>query len=183
MIETAARLNTQAIQLANAGSYKEAIACFVKAIKIEKNNATLWFNLGLTYRDSGNFQSAVETLKKAHEISPENAEIIEELSTILYTEGFLDEAQEYCLDSLKINPESYRLFNIAGVIFFNQELYEKASFAFENAVMINPYYSDALYNLRDTYNELNNKTGADECAKRLKELKRNEELNVTGEIH
>ena len=38
MIETAARLNNQAILLANAGSYKEAIACFVKAIKIEKNN-------------------------------------------------------------------------------------------------------------------------------------------------
>ena len=42
----------------------------------------------------------------------------------------------------------------------------------EQALCINPYYTDALYNLRDTYTELNNKIGAGECDKRLKELEK-----------
>ena len=43
--------------------------------------------------------------------------------------------------------------------------------AFERSVSINPYYYDALYNLRDTYDELGNKAGKEICQERLQKLK------------
>lgn len=175
MTETAERLNNQAIVLASDGSFKEAIACFVRALTIEKDNAILWYNLGLTYRDAGDFLRAHDSLKNALKISPENTEIIEELALILYNHGFLEEALEYCASGLSIDSDNFHLWNTKGVILFNKKEYEKASYAFENAVILNPYYYDALFNLRDAYKKLNNKIGEQECSIRLRELKKNGE--------
>ena len=63
-----------------------------------------------------------------------------------------------------------RLWNTLGVIFFNQEEYESAAEAFERAVSINPYYYDALYNLRDTYDELTIEAGKAVCQEKLSNL-------------
>ena len=57
-----------------------------------------------------------------------------------------------------------------GVVYFNQDDYGSASEAFEQALTINPYYYDAIYNLRDTYIELGNHLGAQECDTKLKNL-------------
>ena len=54
MLERSDTLNNQAILLASDGAYNEAIACFKRAIVIDKENYLLWFNLGVTYRDAGN---------------------------------------------------------------------------------------------------------------------------------
>ena len=62
MIETVERLNNQAIILAKDGSFKEAIACFARAITIEKDNSLLWYNLALTYRDAGQLKEAKDAL-------------------------------------------------------------------------------------------------------------------------
>ena len=51
------------------------------------------------------------------------------------------------------------------------EKYEDAAEAFEMALSIYPNYYDALFNLRDTYLELGNKTGAKECTECMKRLK------------
>ena len=67
MIETAERLNNQAIILAADGSFNEALACFARAITIEQNNSLLWYNMALTYRDAGKLKEAEESLKKALE--------------------------------------------------------------------------------------------------------------------
>ena len=66
MLETSENLNNQAIELASQGDYAEAIACFQRAISIEKENYLLWFNLGLTYRDAGNINGARAALEKAY---------------------------------------------------------------------------------------------------------------------
>ena len=67
MIETVERLNNQAIILAKDGSFKEAIACFARALTIEKDNSLLWYNLALTYRDAGHLKEAKHALFKSKE--------------------------------------------------------------------------------------------------------------------
>jgi tetratricopeptide (TPR) repeat protein len=79
------------------------------------------------------------------------------------------------MKGLNLNPENYRLWNTRGVDFFNKGDYNEACESFENAVYLNPYYSDGLYNLRDTYKELGNKTGENVCNIKLQELKKNGE--------
>ena len=70
----------------------------------------------------------------------------------------------------KAYEQNYHLWNTLGVLYFNQSDYESASEAFEQAITINPYYYDALFNLRDAYGELGNTVGAAICAQRMREI-------------
>ncbi|MBO4404002.1 MAG: tetratricopeptide repeat protein [Treponema sp.] len=168
MIESCEKLNNQAINLAASGNFEEAIACLKRAITIEKENYLLWFNLGITYRDAGELQKAKEAVEKAFIMNPEDGEIIETLAHLSLTLGNMDEARRYTILGINIQPENAHIWNTTGVVFFKSGEYEEASIAFEQALILNPYYYDALYNLRDTYEELGNKAGYESCVEKLK---------------
>lgn len=170
MRESPEMLNTQAIELASHGEYAEAIACFKRALEIEKTNYLLWFNLGITYRDSGDLTLAKASLERAHELESEDDEVIEMLALVCFDAGFADESLQYCAEGLSLNPMNAHIWNTMGVIYFNRNEYDLASEAFEHAVSIHPYYYDALYNLRDTYDELGNKAGVAVCIEQMKQV-------------
>ena len=172
MIERADTLNNQAIILASDGAYNEAIACFKRAIVIDKENYLLWFNLGVTYRDAGNLFDAENALETAYRIAPEKEDVAETFATICLMQKKLTKVQEICMDSLDFNPLNPHLWNLLGVTEFQKENYEEASSYFEQAVSINPYYMDALYNLRDTYSVLKNTKGEVACDARIRELEK-----------
>ena len=172
MIERSDTLNNQAIILASDGAYTEAIACFKRAIVIDKGNYLLWYNLGVTYRDAGNLSDAENALETAFRMAPEKEDVAEAFATICLMQKKLSKVQQICMDSLDFNPLNPHMWNLLGVTEFQSENYEEASSYFEQAVSINPYYSDALYNLRDTYSVLDNKKGETACELRLKELEK-----------
>ncbi len=171
MVESSEKLNNQAIHLAEQGEYPEAIACLKRALTMEKENYLLWFNLGVTYRDSGDLQAAKEAMEKAIDCNDKDEETIEALAILCYNMGQLDEALTYCEMGLQLNDSNSHLWNTMGVLFFNENLYPEAAEAFEQAVTINPYYYDALYNLHDAYEELGNTVGMQECSRRMKLIK------------
>lgn len=171
MIEKAESLNSQAISFAANGEFKEAIACFKRALVVEKSNYLLWFNLGITYRDAGHLQSAKECLLKALELNDTDRDTLDSLALVCLNMHDFDEALEFCTIGLDYYPTESRLWNTLGVIFFNQVNYTEAAEAFERAVTINPYYYDALFNLRDTYDELGNSIGKAECIARMSQIK------------
>ena len=177
MIENVAGLNTQAIEFAERGQFFEAIACLKRAISIEKSNHLLWYNLGITYRDAGNLTDAKSALLKAHELNDEDDEILETLALVCFNQGNSDEALAYCLEGLSYNSQNSHLWNTIGVIYFNQ-----SDFSLENAVTINSYYYDALFNLRDTYEELGNKAGYQMCVEQMKNISLGEN-DFEGEAH
>ena len=170
MIERSDTLNNQAILLASDGAYNEAIACFKRALVLDKENYLLWFNLGVTYRDAGNLDDAENSLETAYRIAPEKEDVAETLATICLMQKKLPKVQSICMESLDLNPLNPHMWNLLGVTEFQSENYEEASSYFEQAVSINPYYLDALYNLRDTYSVLQNKKGEAACDARIKEL-------------
>ncbi len=170
VIENVSSLNIQAIELAQSGQYFEAIACLKKAISIEKYNHLLWYNLGITYRDAGKLDEAKAALLKAHDIDDEDDEIIETLALVCFNKGENEESMAYCLEGLSKNSQNSHLWNTLGVIYFNSDDFSLACEAFENAVTINPYYYDALFNLRDTYEELGNKAGFQMCVEQMKNI-------------
>ena len=172
MVERVDVLNERAIQLARAGSVKEALACLTRAITIEKNNYLLWFNLGITYRDAGNLAEARKALEKAYDICEEDEDVVETLALVCFDMGSSEDALVYCREGLDFNVQNPHLWNTTGVVYFNQKKYEDAAEAFETAVMLNPYYYDALFNLRDTYEELGNINGAADVAARMKEIEK-----------
>lgn len=170
MQENPETLNTQAIELASQGDYPEAIACFKRAIAIERENYLLWFNMGVTYRDAGDLEGAKQALLQANLINPEDEEVLETLALIYFSLGQTDLALETCLDTLELNTNNAHIWNTIGVLHFSKSNYQDACTSFEKAVTLYPHYYDALYNLRDTYTELGNKQGALECNDRLKKL-------------
>lgn len=176
--ENASRLNSQAIELASKGDFKEAIACLKKALSIENDNYLLWFNLGITYRDAGDFMMARKSLIKAYSIETDDDEVTEALALIDYNMGLANEALNICLEGLERNSSNAHLWNTLGVIYFNSEIYSKAAEAFEQAVTINPYYYDALFNLRDAYMETGNQAGYMTCISQMKLIKDHGQINA-----
>ncbi len=170
MQENSESLNAQAIDLASQGDYPEAIACFKKAIILDKDNYLLWYNLGITYRDAGDTDHAQFALKQAYELNDEDEEVIETLANLYITLGEPDEAMKYCSAGLEINSLNPHIWNSTGVLLFSQGEYQDASEAFEHAVTLDPHYYDALYNLRDTYEQLGNTAGVEECRNKMKDL-------------
>lgn len=172
MIEKPEKLNNQAIMLAADGEYTEAIACFKRALTIDKNNYLLWYNLGVTYRDAGKLSDAQKALSTAWLIAPENADVQETYGTLSLALKQYDLVRSICEEGLDFNPLHSHLWNLMGVVEFQQENYQQASEYFEQAVSINPYYLDALYNLKDTYSMLQNKNGVIECEYRIREIEK-----------
>lgn len=174
MIETAEKLNIEAINLASQGKFSEAIACFKRALVMERDNNLLWYNLGITYQESGDLEGAKEAMLKAYAIDSSDQDVLDCLALICFTMKNLIESEMFCLQALKINPKNARIWNTLGVVYFNQSVFTSAQEAFERALTINPFYYDALYNLRDTYNQLGNKVGYEECKNKLKSIKRSD---------
>lgn len=168
--ESCEKLNNQAIILAEQGNFTEAINCLIRAITIEKQNDLLWFNLGVTYRDSGDLNLAEAALHQALEINPEREETIETLAQITLSANRFADTVGICSIGLSQNPDNIHLWNILGIVHFKNGDYVSASEIFERTLSINPFYYDALFNLRDTYEELGNKIGYEECCKRLNDL-------------
>jgi tetratricopeptide (TPR) repeat protein len=171
-IENADQLNNQALEFATAGSYPEAIACFKRAITIDAANFLLWFNLGITFREAGNLDRAKGALEQAYFLADDDelisSEVVENLAMVCFARKDFSEALEYYEEALAINDQNARCWNNLGVLCFNSSDFPHACNAFEAAVTIDPYYEDALINLRDTYRELGNPTGVAECERKLR---------------
>lgn len=180
MRESPETLNSQAIELAAHGEYREAIACFKRALEIEKTNYLLWFNLAITYRDNGELELAKDALEKAYYIESEDDEVIEMLALVSLNCGADDDALRYCAEGLELNPSNAHIWNTLGVIHFNHGEYESACEAFEQAITINSYYYDALFNLRDTYDELGNEAGVALCNKQMNAISQNKDKMIPG---
>ncbi|MCQ2592760.1 MAG: tetratricopeptide repeat protein [Treponema sp.] len=172
MVEKPEQLNNHAIHLISDGNFKDAIACLKRALVIDGENAFLWYNLGVAYRDLGELGKAKNALLKAYELNPYDADTIESLGTIYISLKQIDEAADLAYESLGFDEENPRFWNLWGVSYFQKEEYEKASELFEQAVFLNPYYMDALLNLKDTYSELGNRFGVEEVQKKIKQIKK-----------
>lgn len=168
--ETAATLNDQAVRLAHDGDYEDALVCFSRAIQIESSNALLWYNLGLTYRDNGELEKARSALEKAHSFDEEDEDTILTLAVICLSLGESEEAKEWCAEGIALDEANADFWNTMGAALFNDGQYTEAGNFFERAVTLNPYFTDALINLRDTYRELGNEMGERECQRRLKAM-------------
>lgn len=174
MTESLEIFNNQAINFASHGEYSEAIACFKKALQFEQGNYLLWFNLGVTYRDSGDLIASQEALERSLQLAEEcgqtGEDVIEALSQMLFMSGDFEGAIQYCARGLEINIMNSRIWNTFGAVSFNLSAFDEAANAFENALTVDPFYYDALFNLRDTYEKLGNEAGRIACSERLKEL-------------
>lgn len=175
MKESAEKLNNHALILAKEGKTDDALVCLRRACVLEPENAVLWFNLGITLRDNGNAAESRTALEKAHELKGDDEEILDALAIACMNAGDRDAAMMICAEGLTKNEMNPRIWNTFGVLYFQNGELDLACEAFEHAVTINPYYYDALFNLRDTYDELGNEDGKNRCIRQMQEIKSSSE--------
>jgi len=173
MKENTETLNNNALHLIQNGNIEDAIELLKRAVTIEPENPTIWFNLAVTLRDDGKLEEARNALETAHGIDPDNTEIIDTLAIVCMNIGDIESALELCAEGLSKNEMDPHLWNTFGVLYFNGNELGLAAEAFEHAITLNPYYYDALYNLRDTYEEMGNEAGMKLCIERMKDIKQN----------
>lgn len=172
MEETPEYLNDSAVALASEGMHEEAIACLRKGLLLDPRNGILWFNLALSYHALGRRDEAREALLKAVKDKPLDADILDTLGVVLHELGE-DSASEECYrHALEIAPGNGRIWNNYGVLQFSQERFPEACTSFEKAITLIPDFYDALYNLRDTYEELGRLEDMHKCAAMLQRLDR-----------
>lgn len=164
MRESAENLNDCAAVLAASGQHTEAIACLKRALLLDQGNPCLWFNLALSYRATGDLPGAKSALLRAGAGNPHDVDIIDTLAVVQHELGEDSYAERAYLMALELEPYNGRVWNNYGVLQFSQKRYKEAVTSFEKAVTLIPDFADALYNLRDTYDELGNTTARDTCA-------------------
>lgn len=95
----------KAVALKHEGNYDEAIAYFLRALKMIPNNIESMYNVGLLYREKGDYQEALKHFMNALAIEPGNSKF---LYAIASTYEHIDKNQSihYYKECLKIqnNP-------------------------------------------------------------------------------
>ncbi len=167
MEETSAWLNDSAIGFAQEGHHREAIACLRRGLRLDPKNPSLWFNLSLSYRALGNRDEARNALLQAARLNPLDVDILDTLGVVLHELGEDVSAESYYKVALELSPGNGRVWNNYGVLQFSQSRYDEARKSFEKSVALVPDFDDALYNLRDTYEELGKTAEMDKCSAML----------------
>lgn len=163
MEETPAYLNDSAVLLAADGHHAEAIASLRKGLLLDPENATMWFNLGLSYRATGNLPDARHALLQALRNNPLDVDTLDTLGVVLHEIGEDESSGEAYRNALELAPGNGRVWNNYGVLLFSQSKFDEACKSFEKAVSLIPDFEDALYNLRDTYEELGKTALMEKC--------------------
>jgi tetratricopeptide (TPR) repeat protein len=108
--------------LDNEGKYEEAISCFDKAIAINPQSATAWYNKGgiLGFRFS-KLQEEIACLDKALEINPQYKEAWNNKAAALHRLSRHQEALKCLEEALRIDPEyPNALFLKDSILFFSE---------------------------------------------------------------
>ena len=158
MEESAEYYNDTAVVLAAKGQHSEAIACLRKGLSLDPNNPILYFNLALSSRAVGKLEDAKNALLQAAKSNPLDVDVLDTLGVVLHESGDDFDAEESYRHALELDPGNGRVWNNYGVLLFGQTRFDEACKAFEKAVTLVPDFDDALYNLRDTYEELGGPT-------------------------
>jgi len=130
-----------------AGTWKNGISLFSRAIKVTQNNYIAYCGLGQALERHGKYNEAVRYYLKALQINPNYAQAHFELGVTLKVQGNLTEALMHYFEALRIKPNYAKVHNNIGVILSNQGKSKEAINHYQRAIQISPNYAAAYYNL------------------------------------
>ena len=99
---------------ANSGDYSIAIQTYLDALRLEENNATAWFCLGVLYSKTGALKDAVEAFEKCDENYPDHPPTLANLAYLL-EESEPEKASSFAKRALPHLKQDEKLKNIASI--------------------------------------------------------------------
>ena len=100
--------------LTNSGDYPKAIQTYLDAIRMDQNNATAWFCLGVLYSKTGSLKDAVEAFEKCDEKYPDHPPTLANLAYLL-VETEPDRASDFAKRALPYLEQDEKLNKIASI--------------------------------------------------------------------
>ncbi len=98
----------------NSGEFSKAILTYLDALKMDENNATAWFCLGVLYSKTGSVKDAVEAFMKCDENYPDHPPTLANLAYLL-VESEPERASDFAKRALPHIEQDENLHNIASM--------------------------------------------------------------------
>ena len=100
--------------LTKSGDYSTAILTYLDALRMDENNATAWFCLGVLYSKTGSSKDAVEAFEKCDEKYPDHPPTLANLAYLL-EESEPERASNFAKRALPHLEQDEKLNNIASI--------------------------------------------------------------------
>ena len=100
--------------LTNSRDYSTAILTYLDALRMDENNATAWFCLGVLYSKTGSSKDAVEAFEKCDEKYPDHPPTLANLAYLL-VESEPERASDFAKRALPHLEQDEKLNNIASI--------------------------------------------------------------------
>jgi len=127
--------------------WKNSIALFENAVKIDENNNHALNNLATALADKGRYDEAFMYLSRTLKMDPQRKDVRMNLANILFIRGKPDEAISKYREILQTDSEDADVhYNLACVL-SSQKKYDEAMLHYKETLRIDPEYSKAYYNL------------------------------------
>ncbi len=120
------------------GKYKEAVAHFTEALRLNPGYAEAHNNLGNVLYTQGKYDEAVAHFTEALRLNPSYADAHNNLATVLSRQGKYAEAEAHFADAIRLQPENVQAHYNLGLVFSQVGNYEAARAQFALAIRLQP---------------------------------------------
>lgn len=129
------------------GDHTGSVALLQRAANIEKNDASIWNNLGNALRTCARTQEAMAAFQKAMQLDPKLAEAHSNFGFGLYEQGQLEESLEHFQRAIAVDPNFMLARNNLGCALEDLQRTDEAIAVYQEALRRNPQCADTYANL------------------------------------
>lgn len=133
------------------GNYAEAEKKFKEVLRQDEDNVYVLAHLGNAQFALNELAACEKTIKHALELDPEDPGSLFLMGLLRYRQNRLDEALDALSLSAKCNPTNTATQNFLGCVLADKGLRRAAETAFRKALLCDPNYGDAHFNLALVY--------------------------------
>jgi len=144
-------LSVKGLSLTNLGLHQEAVACLMRAVKLDPINPDTHGTLGLIYANQGNHEAAVLEYQESLKVDPNNATTHLQLGIAFDHQKNFDAATEEYMEALRIDPRYAQAHRGLGHIYYKQLRLDDAEKEYKEALSIDPNNAEVHCDLGGLY--------------------------------
>lgn len=153
------------------GNKKDAIALFLKILKLAPDNLDAHYLLGTTYAEMGSFAPAEKHLLEALKIQPDSPMVLNNLAGVYRLTSRYPQAIEMYQQAIAIDPYLVEAFSNLGLLCKETKQYDLAIQYYQRAAVFLPDSIDVLHGLATLYRESGDFLVAEDYFRRVLALK------------
>lgn len=149
MSETATDWFNKAIALSDGKKFTDphkAILYLTNAVKLQPNDAEIYYNRGVAYENLGQYQPAIKDYNQAISLNPSYSEAFYNRGTIYSEIGQYQQAIEDFNQAVSLQPDDAEAYHGRGFSYDKLGQYQRALEDYNKAINLQPNYSSAYVN-------------------------------------